>query len=563
MNTDGKRTVIAAVRRIIFAGVILLAVWLILLLLRRVIPASTIDVIMPTMANGGVPALSHNTATWDWSKSLLENTKVSTLVGLYIGNTLCSISLIVLFSLLIAGVLLLLGVLISAVTKRPAWMVKVRGILRLILVSGGASIPMFVVSAFIEICILRREPPPQHPVSFFWTAFFCALLPAWLLVQTGYRLISNRVENTASSRLAQQVSIRLFIRTLKLTGLIIVTTIMAGFFLSQPGLGARLISYLDRRDFPVIFGIVWVLVIIVVLAKLAAELIEIAFNHFTRKTAVIEPADVKPPLKTGIPKGWLIFSLGLCAFVIMVAVSVPLFAPDPKMIHLLSRVQPPSSKFLLCTDQLGRDIFSRLVAGIRTDILMGLGVAAAVSILAAGWAMLAAQCRKLDNWRGDTLGDIIMLPGDIICAFPWLVLLLLLMDMATLHSPALISFTVGVLLLPRAASLIQESRRSVPEGKIGRRSMLRSIPVVFIFVTAGVVLYVSALGWLGFGAPPGIIELGAFAASGNAYLQTAPWLVIAPSIVLIWILWIWVMTGEALLEKLGIRSGALWSKTME
>jgi peptide/nickel transport system permease protein len=93
--------------------------------------------------------------------------------------------------------------------------------------------------------------------------------------------------------------------------------------------------------------------------------------------------------------------------------------------------------------------------------------------------------------------------------------------------------------------------------------MLRSIPVVFIFVTAGVVLYVSALGWLGFGAPPGIIELGAFAASGNAYLQTAPWLVIAPSIVLIWILWIWVMTGEALLEKLGIRSGALWSKTME
>jgi peptide/nickel transport system permease protein len=77
------------------------------------------------------------------------------------------------------------------------------------------------------------------------------------------------------------------------------------------------------------------------------------------------------------------------------------------------------------------------------------------------------------------------------------------------------------------------------------------------------VLYVSALGWLGFGAPPGIIELGAFAASGNAYLQTAPWLVIAPSIVLIGILWLWVMTGEALLERLGLRTGSLWSKTME
>jgi ABC-type dipeptide/oligopeptide/nickel transport system permease subunit len=194
---------------------------------------------------------------------------------------------------------------------------------------------------------------------------------------------------------------------------------------------------------------------------------------------------------------------------------------------------------------------------------MGLGVAAAVSILAAGWAMLAAQCRKLDNWRGDTLGDIIMLPGDIICAFPWLVLLLLLMDMSTSFSPRLIAFAAGLLLLPRTAGMILEIRRSAPEGIIGRQNMLRAIPVVFIFVTAGVVLYVSALGWLGFGAPPGTIELGNLAAAGNAYLQTEPWLAIAPSIVLIGILWLWVMTGEALLERLGFRSGSLWSKTME
>ena len=253
----------------------------------------------------------------------------------------------------------------------------------------------------------------------------------------------------------------------------------------------------------------------------------------------------------------------LGAVVILVAIFGPFFAPDPKLIHLLSRLQPPSAKFLLGTDELGRDILSRLVAGIRTDILMGLAVAAAVSILAAGWAMLAARVRKLDNWRGDTLGDIVMLPGDIICAFPWLALLLLLMDMATLPNPALIALSAGVLLLPRAAGMILEMRRSTPEGMNGRQNMLRSIPVVFIFVTAGVVLYVSALGWLGFGAPPGTIELGNLAAAGNAYLQTEPWLAIAPSIVLTGILWLWVMTGVALLERPGFRSGALWYKTME
>ena len=156
-----------------------------------------------------------------------------------------------------------------------------------------------------------------------------------------------------------------------------------------------------------------------------------------------------------------------------------------------------------------------------------------------------------------------MLPGDIICAFPWLALLLLLFDMATLISPWLIALSAGVLLLPRAARMIQEASISAPESKIERQNMLRQISIVFFFTTAAVVLYVSALGWLGFGAPPGTIELGALAASGNAYLQTAPWLVIAPSIVLIGILWLWVMTGEALLERLGFRSGKLWSKTME
>ena len=284
MTTDSKRTCIAAARRIIFAGVILLAVWLILLLLRRMIPASTIDVITANMGNGSAPAISHNTATWDWSKSLIENTKVSTLIGPYIGNTLRAIALIALLSLLIAAVLLLLGALISAVTKKPARLVKVRGVLRLILVSGGTSIPVFVISAFIAIYILQHEPPPQHPVSFFLTAFYCALLPAWLLVQSGYRLISNRRENTTLSQEAQQVSIRLLIQTLKMTGLIIVTTIMAGWFLSQPGLGRLLISYLDRRDFPVIFVIVWILAVITVLGKLTAELIEIAYNHFGGQT---------------------------------------------------------------------------------------------------------------------------------------------------------------------------------------------------------------------------------------------------------------------------------------
>ena len=165
-----------------------------------------------------------------------------------------------------------------------------------------------------------------------------------------------------------------------------------------------------------------------VLVKLVAELIEIAYNHFTGQKALFEQVSEKPTVKKGIPKGWLMFSLGLCAFVILVAVFGPLLAPNGAQIHLLDRLQSPSFKHLLGTDELGRDILSRLLSGIRTDILIGLAGAAIMSIIAAGWAILAAYCKRIDNWRGDTLNDVVMLPRDIICAFPWLALLLLLMS---------------------------------------------------------------------------------------------------------------------------------------
>ena len=458
-----------------------------------------------------------------------------------------------------AAILLFLGVCISAVTKKPGWLVKFRGILRLVLVSTGVAIPLFVVGVFITVFILKHDSL-QPQTSFFGAAFYCSLLPAWLLVQTGDGILSNRAENSSFLKLTQQISVRLFIRLLKLVGLIIVANIITGWFLSQQGLGLLLIQRLASRDFPVIFGIVWVLVIIVVLAKLAAELIEIAYNHFTGQTAVIEPAAEKPAVKNGIPKGWLMFSLVFCALFLFLAVFGPLLAPNAKMIDLHNILQPPSVQHLLGTDQLGRDIFSRLVAGSRTDIFIGLAVAAVVPIVAAGWAMLAANCRRMDSWWGDTLEDIVMLPRDIICAFPWLVLLLVLMSLMTNRGSIFVALTTGLVILPRAAGMMQEAYRS-PQQRINwRQIVLRVMPWVFVFTAAAVMLYISTISNFGFGMPPTIIELGNLANSGSTFL---PQLVTAPLVVLSLILIVGVITGEALAERFGFHSGVFWSKMLE
>ena len=541
MNIKSKRTVIAAARRVVFAGIILLVVWLILLLLKGRFPS----------------------ARRDLNTNMVPVTSASLIIRQNLGATLGTIALIGLLSLVTAGILLFIGVLIGRFTKSPGWLVKIRGVLRLVLISAGASIMVFVMGAIFLFYFSRLQPQPSHSNIIFWSAVFCSMPLAWLLVQTGHGILTNQIENISGLKQVCDVVIRLFIRLLKLVGLIIIITFFEVHLTAQSGLGRELIDNLGQFNYSVVFGVTWVFVVITVVVKLIAELIEIAYRYFTQQTTLIEPVSEKPIVKYVIPQGWLLFSLVLCAFTIFLAVFGPLLAPNGNQISLLNILQSPSAKHLLGTDELGRDILGRLLAGIRTDLLIGLACAVVVSVIAGGWAMLAAYCRRMDSWLGDSLEDIVMLPRDIICACPWLILLLLLMLLLDDHSVIYVAFIVGLVMLPHAAGTMQEAYRSPPGGKTWLKNVLLSIPIVFAFTAAGVILYVSTITYLGFGISPGIAELGMLVNTGNAYAQQAPWLVLRPIIILSVILLIWVMTGDALLERLGFRSKAVWSQTME
>jgi peptide/nickel transport system permease protein len=564
MNTESKRALIAAVRKVVFAGLILLAVWLILFALRSAIPANIIDLINQRLQ---VP-VSHDSAAWDWSRSLLKDGSVSSIIGERIGNTLAFIALCGIMSLIIAGILLFIGTLISRITQSPGWLAKLRGILRSILISGGASIPLFVISTILMVSFINRWNWGVQGDSIWvllWAAFICSMLPAWLLVQTGHGIMAKRNGNIAGFKLAKEIGVRLLIRLLKLVGFIIVVSILSEQDIATPGLGRLLLSAVSSMDFPLIFGITWVVIIIVLAVKLVADLLEIAYNYSNKTASPIEQNLKESSLRFAVPKGWLIFALALCAFIALLAVMAPLLAPyGGNAIHLKDSLSPPSAKYILGTDQLGRDIFSRLLYGMRIDVLIGLVCAAVVSIVAFGWAILAAYCRKMNNWLGDTLEDLVMLPREIACAFPWLVLLLLIMSFRVDMSIVFVAFISGLVILPRAAGMIQAAYHSSPDGKSWLRGLLWSIPTVFLFTTAGVIIYTTTISYLGFGVPPGVPELGSIlSGEGRAYTQTAPWIVIWPGLSLTFIILVFVMTGDALLEWLGFRSKAVWSKTME
>jgi len=559
MSLEGKRALIAAVRRVVFAGLIILGAWLVLVVLRGAIPASIIY-------RMGIPSGS---IEWDWSRSLWTGMPVAEMIRRRLGVTAQLLVLGGLLSLGVAGALLFIGVLISRATERTPWLARVRQVLRLVLVSGGVSTPIFMVGTlFVVYSALwwGWSLPQTYKGLSWWPVFSVSLLPAWLLVQAGHGELANWPGSPSVSYwvLVRHLSVRLVIRLLKLVGAIIVVTMLVEQIFALPGLGRLLIECLNQRDFPVVFGAAWVFVVIVVLVKLAAELLEIVYNHFGRPPVLSEHREEPAVPRTAIPRGWLIFCLVLVFVSIVLAIVGPAFAPFGfNEISLVDRLASPSAGHILGTDNLGRDVFSRLLFGIRIDILAGFMFAGILSVVAAGWAMLAAYLRKVNNWLGDTLEDVVMLPRDIICAFPWLVLLLLWMSIV---EPGFIPVALigSLVLLPRAVGMMQEAYRSPPEGRHWLYGVLWSIPVMFLFAVAGGILYTSSLSYLGFGIPPPTAELGnILSGAGLIYMLQAPWMAQWPSICLVLLLLVWVMAGDALLERLGFRSKAVWAKAVE
>jgi ABC-type dipeptide/oligopeptide/nickel transport system permease subunit len=561
MSTESKRALIAVGRKAVMAGLILLVIWVILLALRHSIPSVIVD----RMNAGLKTPVSHDSSTWDWNKSLWTGHPVSQDISPRVSLTMQLIGLTGLFSLIVAGIALSLGVFIRRFTEKPHWLARVRSTLRLVLVSSSSSVLILTIGPLsVGMMVLFHIYgwswwlPDNSSALIYLAALYACILPAGLLIQAGHGEIVKWPETTPSPALAYDLGVKSVIRLLRLTGVIIVMTL-------EIGLGNLLIQSAITSDFPVVFSLIWIFVLIIVIAKLAANLIEIAYNYARKTAPSTEPVRMESPLRFAVPNGWLIFCEVLVVLLVLVAIIGPLLAPYGKNeIHLIDRLSPPSAKYLLGTDQLGRDIFSRLLYGISIDVLTGLACAAVVSIVAAGWGMLAAYCRRMNNWIGDTLEDLVMLPREIACALPWLALILLIMCLWQNSSIVMVGVVCGLVMLPRAAGMVQEAYLSAPNGKDWVQGVLWSLPMVFLFATAGVIIYFSAISYLGLGVPPGVPELGSMLSNeGRQYLFAAPALGLWPAFCLAFSIFTFVMTGDVLLEKMGFRSKAVWSKTME
>lgn len=236
--------------------------------------------------------------------------------------------------------------------------------------------------------------------------------------------------------------------------------------------------------------------------------------------------------------------LTILSILALMAITAPLIAPhDPYKLDLLEPLKPINSPgHLLGTDDLGRDILSRLIYGAQISLLVGLIV---VGIAGTIGVTLGA----ISGYFGGWIDNLIMRIVDLLFAFPFLILAI---AMVAVLGPSLFNMMIvlglvswigyarlvrGIVLSLREREFIVAARAmGASDMRILMRHILPNvIGIVIVQATFGVasaILAAAGLSFLGMGAQPPTAEWGAMLSKGREFLRVNPILSIAPGLMI-------------------------------
>ena len=238
-----------------------------------------------------------------------------------------------------------------------------------------------------------------------------------------------------------------------------------------------------------------------------------------------------------------VFGLIFIVFIILVAVFAPYLAPygyDDQNVSI--RLTKPNSEHWFGTDDLGRDVFSRMIYGARVSLSVGISTTAISMFIALIIGMIS-------GYYGGKTDNFFMLIVDVFLAIPSI---LLSIAIAATLGGGIVSMLIaismgaipGVSRLIRAQVMAECHKEYVEAAKVTRASdfrimfkyifpnILSVFIVTFTMGVAGGVLNASMLSFIGLGAQPPIPEWGAMLSEGRAYIRDYPYLVTYPGIMI-------------------------------
>lgn len=255
--------------------------------------------------------------------------------------------------------------------------------------------------------------------------------------------------------------------------------------------------------------------------------------------------------------------------VMVLLIFCALFGPslvpyDPFHVDAINRLRPPSLTHPFGTDELGRDIFSRILYGSRYFVLISL---TAASIALTGGVTMGLVAGAGPSW----LDNVIMRVVDMLLAYPYI---LLVLAVIAILGPSLTTamIAVGVAGIPGYARLVRgevlsvrqadyvEAMRVLGAGQstIVFRTILpnvsSSIIIYASYATPLAVLSAAALSFLGLGAQPPMPEWGAMLVNARTFMRTAWWTVAAPGVAIFVSILAMNLLGNALRDVLDPRT---------
>ena len=257
--------------------------------------------------------------------------------------------------------------------------------------------------------------------------------------------------------------------------------------------------------------------------------------------------------------------IGIILLIIPMAISIIgniLSSYDPLKTDALNKLQKPSIIYLMGTDDVGRDIFTRVMIGIRVSLLIGLSVTMISTIFGMCIGIIAAYYKNTEKF--------LMRIVDGIMAFPSIILAIVLAGILGAGTKNIIvalsiSYIPTLARVTRNATLELLSKEYVESAIVLGKSdiyiifnyiipnILSSVIVQITYTFAMAILHESILSFLGVGIKAPTPSLGGMVNDGRNYISIAPWVITFPGLTISWIVLALNMVGDGLSEWLNPR----------
>lgn len=485
----------------------------------------------------------------DWARSQTANRAVADLVAERLPATLGLLASGVAVAVLLALAAVLVAVMVTWPVRRWSSLHSFASETGRWLVATWLAVPP-LVAALTLAALGGQGAGPLAPIAL-------AILPAGLIARAVMGELAAYEGADHSSRHGRRIAhaaITVPIVALGMAGGWLSGAVLIESVVNRPGVGQLLVQSVFTRDAAVVFGVLGLFVGLTVGAKLLADLLRAIDLLVLDGAESLEdaPPGAEAPAGSAQPRPWLWLSLALCLAVLLLPVAIglaaPLLAPaDPAAQDITRRLAPAGGPGRpLGTDPLGRDVLSRILYAVRTDLLPLLPLLPAI-LPTAGLGALAGWLARRQTWWADVLDDLAVLPFAVIAAFPALALLLCWVSVVGPALPSLL-----VILIVAASPAMASQAREIWQGTPSTLGRVLSPLGAYLLGGATAISYLAAAGSLGVGVQPPTPELGTVIGDARQYLNLSQaWLF--ASVALCLVLFGWLLAAEVLLSRLGVR----------